>query len=143
VNVEEVYREAEGATEYFLWLKAMRDTWIAHRHGPSRQAAVGVFLNENTGALIGFGHIQSNFQCPPAEAVSDLRMFIHAAISYTEKEMNAIGKIVEEQAKSMYPTSLRKLPKAGITAPGTSTLRMGRKKFRGITPISQMRDAPK
>ncbi len=36
-----LYAQMKGGLEYFRGLETLRDTWVAHRHGPSRQTMVG------------------------------------------------------------------------------------------------------
>ena len=132
LSPDEIYHELSGGMEYYRWLSTLRNTWIAHRHGTSRQAVAGIVVDETTGDYLGIGHLIQSYQCPKRESADDLIKFISMAIIHAESKKKEMELKVVEQAKSMKPSQRLRLSVATTKVPNSKTLHIGRKKFRNI-----------
>ena len=122
----------EGGVEYFKWLSSLRDTWIAHRHGASRQAHTVVAVDEDTGDVLGIGvHISAMASYEPGEDEGFIAL-IRLAISYAEKRANELRRVVSNEIASMHGTQRMRLPIAAAKVPNGRTLHMGRRKYGNI-----------
>jgi hypothetical protein len=128
LSVQDVYKSTQGATEYFKWLKDIRDAYIAHKFGPHRQCIVGVFSDSN-GTVIGNGHFVSVY-LGPQEGARDLIEFIAIAGRYLNSRIEDLQAQVLAAAKAMSKEDLNALPIARAYGVGPNETRMTREKFK-------------
>jgi hypothetical protein len=134
LDVETVYKGVNGASSYFAWLKDLRDSWIAHRFGASRQAIVGPMVEDNAGQFVGFGNLVQMYNTPNPKDGEQLIRFMQIAERHAKASVKRLEEELEEYAKNMPETALLRLPLAVTKAAGPNDLRMGRRKFRGTNP---------
>ena len=137
-----LYDKYEGGLEYFRWLSAIRDTWIAHRHGASRQMSAAVVVDDSTGKFLGLGQMMMAYSRPVLAGADDFILFVSIALRCATARKYASAPAVETQAKSMHPSKRLRLPVANVRAPTGATLRVGRKKFANTSRLtaSQLAD---
>ena len=139
LDADELYGppRTEGGVEYFRWLSALRDTWIAHRHGVSRQAHALVAVDEGTGEVLGVGAsvgVMASYD--PGEGDGFIPL-IQMAISHAENRARELKEVVASELKSMHPSQLLRLPIAATKVPGKRALRRGRKKYGRINRLTR------
>jgi hypothetical protein len=128
LSVQDVYKSTQGATEYFSWLQDIRDAYIAHKFGPDRQCAVGVF-SDSKGTVISIGHFVSVY-AGPSEGARDLIEFIAIAGRYLNSRIEDLHAQVLAAAKAMSKEDLNALPIARAYGVGPNDTRMSREKFK-------------
>ena len=125
-----VYGEVAGGVEYFEWLKDVRNTWIAHRGGPHRQCVTVAIVDEQSGDLVGVGHLAHLYQGPKPDAAGDLIKVIKMALSHANGELRRRQISVRKELEAMGEEARRRLRRANTTIPGSSEIRLGRRRFR-------------
>ena len=131
-----LYDKHEGGLDYFRWLSAIRDTWIAHRHGASRQTSAAIVVNENTGEYMGLGQVLMAYSRPVLAGADDFILFVSIALRNATARKCALAPAVETQTKSMHPSARLRLPVANAQAPTGGALRVGRKKFANTSRLT-------
>ncbi len=137
LDPQKIYQNIPGGIDYYKWLLALRDTWIAHRHGTSRQAVTTILVDESTGNFLGIGCMVQSYSSPVPDSADDFIRFIQIATSHAELKKNALESSVKDQAKSMKPSERLQLPVATTKIPDAQALRMGRKKFQRINRMTR------
>ena len=123
----------EGGLEYFRWLSTLRDTWIAHRHGASRQAHTAIAVSESTGAFLGFCNMIVALASFDYREEDGLIPLIEMAIAHTAKQCQSYNEVVRAEVEAMQSDQLLKLPRASMVVPNERTRHMGRRKYGNIT----------
>ena len=136
LDPETVYGPYEGGMQYFLWLSSIRDTWIAHRHGASRQTSAAIVVDESSGDFLGLGNLMMAYSRPVLEGADDLIMFVSIALTQARARRSDAKKVVESQVKAMTARQRLRLPIANAKAATGGALRIGRKKFANITRLT-------
>ena len=127
-----VYENVPGGSEYFDWLKDLRDNWIAHRGGPHRQCSAAVIIDEKSGEFQGWGHLAHMFYGPKIEASDDLIRMMMIALEYATKELKECEEQMKEDVYKLKSYERLGLPRAQTIVPGPGEIHMGRRKFRNI-----------
>src|SRR5947209_898910 len=65
--VETVFPAVQAIGPYFRWLRALRNSYTAHRHGAARQCVVGALIDPRTGAYLGHGQLCAVYTGPSPE----------------------------------------------------------------------------
>ena len=121
-----------GASEYFSWLEDMRNTWVAHRRGPHRQCVAAIVIDEKTGEFRGLGHLAHLYFGPKPDAADDLIKVIERALDFSRGEQKKHENNLQNEVARMNPLERVNLPLAHTVIPGSSDIRMGRRKFQNI-----------
>lgn len=124
--VEDVYPSVEGIGPYFRWLRDLRNSYTAHRHGAARQCAVGVFLHPVSGEPIGTGEQFASYRGPSVEGHSDLLSIIGMASRYVASKVEALQKQFRAEAFAIPVETLLRAPFAGIQAQAPTDMRKSR-----------------
>ncbi len=128
-----LYTPVKGGLESFMCLKTLRDTWVAHRHGVSRQTMATALVDESNGAFRGISCLLMTYGHPVLEKGDEFIKLIDIAAAKVESKENAARIIVEKQVRKWSPSKRIRLPVAAPKVPADSELRMGRNKFSNIT----------
>ena len=136
LDPEALYRPYEGGVQYFQWLSAIRDTWIAHRHGASRQTSAAIVVDQNSGDYLGLGSLLMAYSRPVLEGADNLIKFVSVALTEAKARRSEAQAVVELQARSLTPNQRLRLPIANAKAPTGGALRLGRKKFANTTRLT-------
>ena len=131
-----LYGQYEGGIEYFQWLSAIRDTWIAHRHGASRQTSTAIVVDQNSGEFLGLGNLLMTYSRPVLEGADDFVLFVSIALTQAKAKKSDTKAVVESQARSLTPNQRLRLPIANAKAPTGGALRVGRRKFANVTRLT-------
>ena len=126
LDPEALYRPYEGGVQYFQWLSAIRDTWIAHRHGASRQTSAAIVVDQNSGDYLGLGSLLMAYSRPVLEGADNLIKFVSVALTEAKARRSEAQAVVELQARSLTPNQRLRLPIANAKAPTGGALRLGR-----------------
>ena len=136
LDAQALYGKYEGGLEYFQWLTTIRDTWVAHRHGTSRQTSAAIVVDENSGDFLGVGNMLMTYSRPVLAGADDFILFVSIATTEAKTRQSEAQKVVERQAKSLTQSQRLQLPIANAKAATGSALRIGRKKFANITRLT-------
>lgn len=112
--VETVFPSVDGVAVYFRWLRALRNSYTAHRHGSARQSVVGVMIDKYSGKYLGYGRMFAIYQGPSQEGHKDLVGLVAMAVRYVEARIAVLERQFEAEAKAIAPADLLKLPFAGV-----------------------------
>ncbi len=138
---DDVYSPDNGGTALFDLLKAWRDTWIAHRFGPSRQAEAIFLIDPKTGDVLQDGYFQAVTRVPEYESREHVIRLVKEALAHAEQSLRIESKALRVEVDSLTPFQRLKMPDAIISMPdGTQQQRMGRQKFRNISHSSTRAD---
>ena len=142
LDAQALYRSYGGGGQYFQWLSAIRDTWIAHRHGASRQTSAAILVDQNNGDFLGLGNLLMAYSGPVLDAADDFILFVSIALTYAIAKRSQAMAVVESQARSLTPKQRLRLPIANAQAAKGGAVRLGRKKFANTTRLTanQLRD---
>lgn len=132
----------EGALEYFGWLRDMRNTWVAHRGGPLRLCVAAIVIDEQTGDVQGLGHLSHLYLGPKPDAADDLVRVIEAALDHSRNEQRAHERHLRDDLEKLNSQERLNLPCATTTIPGSTNIRMGRKKYQNIKRTSERSRRP-
>lgn len=124
----ELYGGIEGGIEFFNWLKGLRDSWVAHRHGPARQCQVGCVVDKD-GNILGGGFIESQWVFPREDGADDILAFIDVAGRAAEERAKNAEEAALGKFRSLPAYALKKLPTAKVTVPDPTDHRQGRRRF--------------
>jgi hypothetical protein len=114
--VETVFPTVEGITPYFRWLRALRNSYTAHRHGAARQCIAGVMVHPVSGEYVGWGRLFAVYTGPSQEGHAPLLSLIRMAINYVQGRIEVLGNQFETEAKALGQEALLRLPPAPIQA---------------------------
>jgi hypothetical protein len=112
--VEEVFPDKKGIAEYFRWLRALRNSYTAHRHGSGRQCIVGAMVDTLTGAYLGHGHFLTIYSGPQREGHKDLLEVVAMSLAFADKKVLALTAQFDAEAKLIPPAKLQTLPRSAI-----------------------------
>lgn len=132
-----VYSQLDGGIEYFKWLKTMRDTWIAHRSGPMRQAQFGFIIDPNSGEIEATGYLCHTEQIKDADVSDSLLRFIGTAGEHATRKMDALIVDIRSECEALYPSQRKALPDAKSVIPSYDLRAMGRRKFRNVSATEE------
>ena len=110
--VETVFPNFDGIDVYFRWLRGLRNSYTAHRHGAARQCAVGSMVHPETGEYLGHGHLFTVYAGPHRDGHGPLLSLINVARNYVEAEVKRLVAEFEAAAKALSPDQRLKLPTA-------------------------------
>ena len=136
LDPQSLYSPWEGGNQYFRWLSALRDSWIAHRYGASRQTSAAIVVDKNSGDFLGIGNLMMTYTRPVFEGTDDFILFISIALNHAKAKRNGAKEAFEAQAKSLTSTQRLRLPIANTKAATDGELRLGRKKFANVTRLT-------
>lgn len=142
LDPQALYGRYGGGVEYFRWLCTIRDTWIAHRYGASRQTSAAIIVDQKSGGFLGVGNMLMAYSRPVLEAADDFILFVSIALIQAKAKRSDAQAVVASQARSLTPHQRLRLPIANAKAPTGGALRVGRRKFASITRLTakQLRD---
>jgi hypothetical protein len=123
--VETVYPDAEGIDVYFRWLRGLRNSYTAHRHGAARQCVVGIFIDAN-GNHLGSGQLFAAYRGPSKDGHADLLKVVSQALRFTENKIAILRSELEVEAKALTAEQRLKLPTAKVQPPGPEDMRKSR-----------------
>ena len=121
-----------GGIEYFRWLSTLRDTWIAHRHGVSRQIYTAIFVAEDTGTVHGVGESSAIIASYVYAEGDSFLPVIDIALAHATHQVEQYEQAVWAEVESMTPDQRLALPLATTVIPNNRVRRMGRKKYGNI-----------
>ena len=127
----------DGGLEYFGWLRDMRNTWVAHRSGPHRLCVTAILIDEKSGNIQGLGHLSHLYLGPKPEAADDLIRVMETALNYSRQKQREHELLLRHDLDKLGKQEQLNLPRANTTIPGSTDIRMGRKKFANIKRASQ------
>jgi hypothetical protein len=127
LKVSEVYAGDPNAQSYFDSLKALRDTFAAYRHGPSRQCAVGVVASAQ--GPLGTGYISVRFDVPELEELKHTHDFILKTRRHVLQRVTELDKHVTADAMAMTREQILALPGAHGYNVQTHEMRLSRERF--------------
>lgn len=130
LKADAVYAGLENGMQYFRYLKDLRDTWIAHRFGPTRFATYGFLIDPKTGEIEGYGDFVVESILAEKSQAQQLTMFARHAFTFAEQLTNRKIEALKLEAISLYPSQRKKLPDAQFRTPSSSEFRVGRRKYQ-------------
>ena len=134
-----VFRTLDGATEFFHWLHDMRNTWVAHRSGPLRLCVAAIVIDDHTGDVQAVGHLSHLYLGPKPEVANDLIRVMEAALDHSRSEQRRHERDLRDDLEKLNRHERRNLPRADTTIPGSTNIRMERKKYHNIKRASRRR----
>lgn len=129
LDEETVFKDIPGALEFFNWLKSLRHSWVAHRHGPARQCQVGYLVGEN-GDIVGLGEFSTTYYGPNKEDVNQIIAVFELAKDAATKERDAAKEAAGKDLEYFHPMARRKQANARIVIPEPDAHKAGRKKYK-------------
>lgn len=127
LKVPDVYPGDENAQSYFNSLKDIRDGYAAHRHGPSRQCAVGVVAGLSgtfaTGRLLILRHV------PPIADLKHHHDFALKARLHVDARIASLERTVTTAAMAMSREQILALPGAHGYNVREGEARLARRRF--------------
>lgn len=136
LDAQALYGRYDGGVEYYQWLSTIRDTWVAHRHGTSRQTSAAIVVDENSGDFLGAGNMLMTYSRPVLAGTDDFIMFVSIATAEAKARQGEAQLVVERQAKSLTPSQRLRLPIANVKSATGGALRIGRRKFANATRLT-------
>ena len=136
--VETLFPNLDGIDVYFRWLRALRNSYTAHRHGAARQCAVGIIVHPETGEYLGHGHLFTIYGGPNREGHNNLLTMINMTINYVDGELLRLQAEFEAAVKAMPPGDRLKLPVARTQ--GTDPINIGQSRGDIRKEIVRRRD---
>lgn len=128
--VEAVFPNVDRIAPYFRWLRALRNSYTAHRHGSARQCIVGVLINPVSGEYLGGGHMFAVYAGPSPEGHANLLSLVAMAIRYVETAISSLWQEFDAAARVIPPDDLLKLPLAAVQAQGPADMGKSRGDIR-------------
>jgi hypothetical protein len=114
--VETVFPDVEGIGPYFRWLRSLRNSYTAHRHGAARQCTVGAMVDPVSGKYLGHGVLFAVYTGPSQEGHKPLLALISRAIQYVDTRIAVLMEQFTTEAGAMAPVDLLKLRPAAVQA---------------------------
>lgn len=111
---ETVYPNVEGIRPYFRWLRDLRNSYTAHRHGSARQCVVGVLVDPTSGKYRGHGNLFTIYAGPSQQGHAQLLSLVRMAIGYVEGKIAILQQQFETEAAAIPQEELLKLPFAAV-----------------------------
>lgn len=127
LKVPDVYPGDDNAQSYFNSLKDVRDSYAAHRHGPSRQCAIGVIAGPS--GPLGTGNLMMVRHVPPLFDLKHHHDFAWKARRHVEARMEVLNQVVSTAAMSMSRDQILALPSAQGYDIRDGEVRLGRQRF--------------
>jgi hypothetical protein len=124
--VETVFPEVEGIGPYFRWLRDLRNSYTAHRHGSARQCVIGALVDPVSGAYLGRGQLFTIYAGPGEEGHAPLISLIEMAIRFVDTRIAALTEQFDREAGAIAPADLLKLPPAGVQPQGPQSMSKSR-----------------
>ena len=132
LDAQSLYGSMEGALEAYQWFYNVRNQSIAHRYGPHRLAHTMVFIDEDTGELLGDGaSVYATYQ-PTTDDTGALAALIQVAITYAESQVADLKVKCKAETEAMHPSERLRLEVATYRVPDERSLRLGRRKYGNI-----------
>jgi hypothetical protein len=128
--VETVYPAVEGIDAYFRWLRALRNSYTAHRHGGARQCVVGILINPISGEYLGRDNRFATYLGPNQEGQSDLLSILSMASRYVAERISALEQQFDAEVQSIAPSDRLKLPAAALQPQGPTSMGKSRGDIR-------------
>lgn len=138
--VETVFPNIEGIAPYFRWLRDLRNSYAAHRHGNSRQCSVGAIVDPSTGAYLGHTALYAAYRGPNQEGHAALLSLVAHALHYVEAQLVTLGQRFDAEASAIAPAVLLKLPRSAVQPQGPE--QMGKSRGDVMKAISRGYDEP-
>ncbi|RYZ14151.1 MAG: hypothetical protein EON61_04695 [Alphaproteobacteria bacterium] len=124
--VEEVYPNTEGIAPYFVWLRALRNRFTAHRFGAARQCVVGVVIHPENGELIALTPSYARYSGPSPEGHADLLGIVQMALQFAAKKVEDITAAHVAELNALSAEQRLALPRAEMIVPGPSDMKVSR-----------------
>lgn len=124
--VETVFPAVEGIATYFRWLRALRNSYAAHRHGAARQCAVGVAVDSVTGEFLGTSRLFASYRGPNQAGHADLLSLIGMAARYVAARVGVLAGQFEAEARALSPETLLNLPLSTVEPQAPTDMRKSR-----------------
>lgn len=112
--VETVFPGVDGIAPYFRWLRALRNSYTAHRHGAARQCVVGAIVDPISGEYRGQGEMFAVYAGPSREGHANLLALVAMALRHVEAEILSLRQQFDAAAQAIGPEALLKLPVAAV-----------------------------
>lgn len=112
--VETVFPSVDGIAVYFRWLRDLRNSYTAHRHGAARQCIVGAMVDPISGKYLGHGQMFAIYTGPSQEGHADLLALVAMAIRYVEGRVATLQTQFEAEASAIPPHELLRLSPAAV-----------------------------
>jgi len=131
LKLDEVFKDKEDFKTQFKFLKDLRDFWIAHRHGATRQSRYVIACDDD-------GRI---FQCGfTGFDISGFNGYAPILISMIKLSLDFISPSFEAKKDELKDIILKITPAEALRLPvlekmhmpSTDEIRMGRRKFRNV-----------
>jgi len=127
-----IYADNPEALHFFNWCKDLRDTWVAHRFGPSRLAEAVFQIHPETGDVLGEGEMTVAYLGPPYETRDMMIRLAEHAHAYATSLLTKHRELLLDEVNSLFPNQRKKLDLAGFRIAGPEEFRMGRRKYRNV-----------
>lgn len=128
LSKERVLGGIEGAMESMSYLEDIRDSYAAHRFGPTRQNFIVVVPMDGGG--FGFKSFRLTL-CVPAENVLPAYVdLINVALVAAKARIAELHEVVRLQLAELGSEGIAKLPGLKVRTPGADELTMTRTDFR-------------
>ena len=114
--VETIFTNVEGIARDFRWLRNLRNSYTAHRHGSARQCAVAAIVDLASGKYRGRGVMFMIYDGLNQEEHSRLLSLISMAIRYVE-EIFRLEKQFDAEAGAIAHVDLLKLRPSYLLPP--------------------------
>ncbi|MFK4498888.1 hypothetical protein ABIF86_003179 [Bradyrhizobium japonicum] len=125
--VETVYPNATGVAPYFKWLRNLRNSYTAHRHGAARQCSIAAVVRPGTGAFLGHSKLFAAYVGPSQDGHAQLLAVVSLAIRYVEAQILRLQQQFIEEASAIPPEQLLMLPRGAAVQPqGPAQIGMSR-----------------
>ncbi|WLA53183.1 hypothetical protein [Bradyrhizobium diazoefficiens] len=115
--VETVYPNTDGVAPYFRWLRDLRNSYTAHRHGSARQCNVAAVVQPETGKFLGQSELFAVYTGPSADGHSQLLAVVAQALRYAETKIAELKQQFIAEASAIAPEKLLALPRGGAVQP--------------------------
>lgn len=127
----------------FSDLKALRDTWIAHKDGPLRLCEIITIIDPTTGDIVEVGSIHTSPQSIDRE-IPNLEKLIFPALTFAQQKYEEMIEVTKNEISALHPSQRLRLQERDIATPSSSQFRMGRRKLRNIqSQEAALRPKPK
>lgn len=120
--VETVFPNVEGIGPYFRWLRDLRNSYTAHRHGAARQCIVGAVVDPASGKYLGRNVGFAIYAGPSKEGHAGLLSIVSMALRYVEERIALLETQFDAEASAIASADLLKLPPAVVQPQGPTSM---------------------
>jgi hypothetical protein len=112
--VETIFPNVNGTGPYFRWLRSLRNSYTAHRHGAARQCSVGAFIDPTSGAYLGRGELFAVYTGPSKEGHAQLLSIVEMTIRYVENRIAILRIEFDAQVGAIASVDRLKFPVTAV-----------------------------